>query len=383
MDLLHQRGEQSEVTSPHDDINNIHGDFDSEATDESRSESCSVVIEGNCDMVIELGLDSGSVVVENLGDSDIDVSNDFDEPDDDDFFVGRSDFELEFRDTASMGTDIRLITVESGSDDDDGIENERELWGIDLNEEDVYVNDDDEYEDDDDDDDDDDVSVTIPLCWDSLQLEDRGVTADEFDWEEVDGGGGVGDEREIRSGFAQVDFNDESSVSISVSPIVSLEDLVTRERAEGSGNLGWEVLLNHTLEINFDVENRELYIGGDHDDYIQEYEMFFEQFADAEISVIGLPPTSKSFLKSLPMVRIGVENDDDDGVVCAVCKDEMNIGNEAVQLPCNHKYHSECIVPWLKVRNTCPVCRYELPTDDAEYEQRKIQRTTNTLGMVL
>ncbi|XP_010423131.1 PREDICTED: E3 ubiquitin-protein ligase CIP8-like isoform X2 [Camelina sativa] len=330
-------------------------------------------------MVIEIGLESGgSVVVENLGDSsDIDVGNGFDEPDDDDFFAERRDFGPEFRDIASLGSNIRLITVESGSDDEE-LENEREIWGIDLDEEDVYVNDDD------DDDDDDDVSVTIPLCWDSLQLEDRGVTiADEFDWEEVDDGVGdvVGEEIELRSGFAEVDFNDESSVSVSVSPIISLEDLPTRERAEG--NRGWEVLLNHTLEINFDVENRELYIVGDHDDQTTEYEMLFEQFADAEVSVLGLPPTSKSFLKNLPMVRLDGESNDDGVVVCAVCKDEMNIGNEAVQLPCNHKYHSECIVPWLKVRNTCPVCRHELPTDDAEYEQRKIQRTTSTFNLVL
>ncbi|XP_023636353.1 E3 ubiquitin-protein ligase CIP8 [Capsella rubella] len=377
MDLFHQRVEQSQVTPPHDDT--VHGDFDNDIT-ESRSESCLVVIEGgDCGMVIELGLESGgSGAVENLGDSDIDVSNDFDESDEDDFFVEQRDFGPEFRDIVSMGSNIRLITVDSGSDGDD-LENEREIWGIDLDEEDVYANDDD----DEDEEDDDDVSVTIPLCWDSLQLDDRGVTADEFDWEEVDGGGlAVGDEIEIRSGFAEVDINDESSVSISVSPITSLENLVTRDQAEG--NLGWEVLLNHTLEINFDVESRELYIVGDHDDDIQttEYEMLFEQFSDAEISVLGSPPASKSFLKNLPMVRLEGENDGD-SVVCAVCKDEMNIGNEAVQLPCNHKYHSECIVPWLKVRNTCPVCRHELPTDDAEYEQRKIRRTTNTFGMVL
>ncbi|XP_010423130.1 PREDICTED: E3 ubiquitin-protein ligase CIP8-like isoform X1 [Camelina sativa] len=377
MDLSRERVEQSQVTPPHDDC--IHDDFGNDIR-ESRSDSCFGVIEGGgCDMVIEIGLESGgSVVVENLGDSsDIDVGNGFDEPDDDDFFAERRDFGPEFRDIASLGSNIRLITVESGSDDEE-LENEREIWGIDLDEEDVYVNDDD------DDDDDDDVSVTIPLCWDSLQLEDRGVTiADEFDWEEVDDGVGdvVGEEIELRSGFAEVDFNDESSVSVSVSPIISLEDLPTRERAEG--NRGWEVLLNHTLEINFDVENRELYIVGDHDDQTTEYEMLFEQFADAEVSVLGLPPTSKSFLKNLPMVRLDGESNDDGVVVCAVCKDEMNIGNEAVQLPCNHKYHSECIVPWLKVRNTCPVCRHELPTDDAEYEQRKIQRTTSTFNLVL
>ncbi|ESQ40754.1 hypothetical protein EUTSA_v10013909mg [Eutrema salsugineum] len=358
MDLSHQRVEQSQVTLSHDDIDDDHNE-----STESRG-----VIEGNCDVVMELGLESGSGFAENIGhDSDIDVDNldEFDEPDDDAFFVERRDSGPEFRDFTSAGSDIRSITVESGSDDDDndyGPEIEREIWGIDLNEEDEY-------------DEEDDVSVTIPLCWDSLQLEDRGVTAEEFDWEQVDGG----DDREILTGFAEADIDDSNSVSISISPMISLEDLATGERTEGSGNLGWEVLLNsHTLEINFDVENRELYIVGDHEDYIHttEYETLFEQFAEAGITDLRLPPTSKSFIKDLPIVELDVENDE--GAVCAVCKDEMSVGSKAVRLPCNHKYHSECIVPWLRTRNTCPVCRYELPTDDAEYEQRKSQRTTSS-----
>ncbi|KAF8115648.1 hypothetical protein N665_0025s0108 [Sinapis alba] len=372
----HQRVEQSQVTFPHHDI---YGD------DNDGTESRGVIEGGNCDMVIELGLGSGSVFIEHIGhDSDVvdvDVNNNnlngFDEPDDDDdLFVERRDSVLEFRDVTSMGSDIRLIAIESGSDDDDDHENE--MWGIDLN-----------------DDDDDDVSVTIPLCWDSLQVEeDHGVVAaEEFDWEEVDGGAdereiltgfaeidddGLEDEREIEilTGFAEADIDDGTSVSISV----SLEGLATEERTESSGNLEWEVLLNsHTLEINFDVENRELFIAGDHDDYIHttEYDMLFEQFAQAGITNLRFPPTSKSFIKDLPTVQLDhVENDE--GVICAVCKDEMSIGTKAVGLPCDHKYHVECIVPWLKTRNTCPVCRYELPTDDAEYEQRKSQRTTTT-----
>ncbi|CAN6810363.1 unnamed protein product [Brassica oleracea] len=255
--------------------------------------------------VMELESESGSCFIENIDhDSDSDVNNlcDFAESDD--------DSGIEFH-------DVRLVTVESGSDDDP--EDEREIWGIDLNES-----------------DDDDVSVTIH----SLEVEDLGGAAVELDWEEVDGGADV-------------------------SPMFSLGDLARDERGDGSGNLEWQVLMNaHTLEINFDAENRELYIvGGD------QYDLLFEQFAQAGITSLRFPPASEAFVKNLPVVvQVGVENDD-----CAVCKDEMGIGSKGVVLllPCNHKYHGECIVPWLETRNTCPVCRYELPTDDVDYERRK------------
>ena len=70
-------------------------------------------------------------------------------------------------------------------------------------------------------------------------------------------------------------------------------------------------------------------------------------------------------LVKIQLKNFGVENS------CAVCKDEFEIGQELLLMPCKHYFHNDCLLPWLNERNSCPVCRYELPTDDSDYEERK------------
>ncbi|KAG9090762.1 hypothetical protein FRC07_012020, partial [Ceratobasidium sp. 392] len=45
-------------------------------------------------------------------------------------------------------------------------------------------------------------------------------------------------------------------------------------------------------------------------------------------------------------------------------KDEPPQPQEALTLPCKHSFHAECIEPWVKVKGTCPVCRFELVSQD-------------------
>lgn len=86
----------------------------------------------------------------------------------------------------------------------------------------------------------------------------------------------------------------------------------------------------------------------------------------------GPPPASKKVVEQLKEVEFSEENKEQE-TACAVCKDDFQNGDKVIQFPCpnKHLYHGSCIQPWLKLHNTCPVCRFELATDDELYERMK------------
>lgn len=87
----------------------------------------------------------------------------------------------------------------------------------------------------------------------------------------------------------------------------------------------------------------------------------------------GNPPASKEVIEKLETYDITQEVIDKIGNEnkCVVCRDELVLGSKGVNLSCSHYFHKECLLPWLNEHNSCPVCRYELPTDDEDYEKRK------------
>ncbi|XP_070674716.1 E3 ubiquitin-protein ligase RING1-like [Malus domestica] len=99
-------------------------------------------------------------------------------------------------------------------------------------------------------------------------------------------------------------------------------------------------------------------------------EQLIQQLAENDPNRYGTPPASKSTIEALLVVKISDELLASDSSQYAVCKDLFELGEEAKQMPCKHIYHSDCILPWLELHNTCLVCRHELPTDDSEYKQR-------------
>ncbi|KAK8961183.1 E3 ubiquitin-protein ligase RING1-like [Platanthera guangdongensis] len=57
---------------------------------------------------------------------------------------------------------------------------------------------------------------------------------------------------------------------------------------------------------------------------------------------------------------------------CAICGEEIAGGGA---MPCGHPFHWRCILEWLRMRNTCPCCRFELPTADVYDEIDRVWKS--------
>jgi chromosome transmission fidelity protein 4 len=327
MDLFQQRVEQSHVI---DHANPVHQSLNDSFFD-------------------SLSLDLGF----NTADFNFGIHNNVDDDDGDD----------DFPDMRVSGSDpingLRIVEIDSDSDGEEDVEGNNVFYGICVHsDEEDFNNVIDEV-------------TNFPLRWDSLQLEDNQIYED-FEWEEVDGGL---DARDLLNRLALED-NNRSVNSGRATPFIE-EDVEDGEEVNmmmvggGMENLEWQVLLNSDSDnIGTSPETYHVIAEpfGDNDDYIYtaEYEMMFN-----DNPLTGRPPASVAVVQNLPNEVVTKDDVENNNALCAVCKDEFSVGEGVKLLPCSHRYHGDCIVPWLGIRNTCPVCRYEFPTDDADYERRK------------
>ncbi|KAK3155158.1 hypothetical protein QOZ80_2BG0199590 [Eleusine coracana subsp. coracana] len=188
--------------------------------------------------------------------------------------------------------------------------------------------------------------VELPLCWDCLQLEDHVDDHHHQLW-----ASGVSDADE----WEQVAGREEDATAA----VRGLEWEVLL--ATNTNSLGSLALDDADDDIDIDA-GIETFFLDEADDVL-----FGQLAADHEPPPgKGGRPAAKAAVEGLPTVVV-VDGD----AQCAVCKEGVE---RARRLPCAHLYHDGCILPWLAIRNTCPLCRHELPTDDPEYERWKARR---------
>ncbi|XP_016491439.1 E3 ubiquitin-protein ligase SIRP1-like [Nicotiana tabacum] len=122
---------------------------------------------------------------------------------------------------------------------------------------------------------------------------------------------------------------------------------------------------NQTIIVqgSYDSDNNDRPIGSLGDYFIGPgLDMLLQHLAENDPNRYGTPPAQKEAVEALPAVKI------DETLQCSVCLEDFEIGTEAKEMPCKHKFHSECILPWLELHSTCPVCRHQLPSDESKVE---------------
>lgn len=89
-------------------------------------------------------------------------------------------------------------------------------------------------------------------------------------------------------------------------------------------------------------------------------DLLLQHLAENDPNRYGSPPAKKEAIEALPTVTV------EENLQCSVCLDDFEISSEAKEMPCKHKFHSGCILPWLELHSSCPVCRFQLPSDETK-----------------
>lgn len=103
-----------------------------------------------------------------------------------------------------------------------------------------------------------------------------------------------------------------------------------------------------------------------------QFENFINIIMALDLQHKGNPPASERAINNLKKIEINENNINEfNEQTCNVCLENFIKGQISMTLDCGHNFHEKCIIHWLKMRNTCPVCRHELESNDPNYEKRK------------
>ena len=80
-------------------------------------------------------------------------------------------------------------------------------------------------------------------------------------------------------------------------------------------------------------------------------------FSNLNQSFVPIPRVTSIDIMS-KFDRTATESDKE--VECAVCCESISTGDKLVELPCSHRFHTECMKRWVEMNPICPCCRTNL-----------------------
>lgn len=129
---------------------------------------------------------------------------------------------------------------------------------------------------------------------------------------------------------------------------------------------------NQTIIVqggSFDSNNSQNPIGSLGDYFVGPgLELLLQHLAENNPNRYGTPPAQKEAVEALLTVKV-----EENCLQCSVCLEDFEIGTEAKEMPCKHRFHGGCIFPWLELHSSCPVCRYQLPYDESKLDRDREQ----------
>ena len=57
---------------------------------------------------------------------------------------------------------------------------------------------------------------------------------------------------------------------------------------------------------------------------------------------------------------------------CSICHEQLM--QDVIVLPCSHRFHNECIEPWIISHNSCPICRAPIIEPEEEEQVQEQER---------